>query len=59
MFGFPVTKWWKSSLGMLPFSKIGYDVKIFIPVDKFSNVINEIEGDGGLNQFFWGNGFKI
>ncbi|MEE4260945.1 MAG: hypothetical protein V2I62_14360 [Bacteroidales bacterium] len=59
MFGFPITKWWKSSLGMLPFSKIGYDVKIFIPVDKFSNVINEIEGDGGLNQFFWGNAFKI
>jgi hypothetical protein len=59
MFGFPVTKWWKSSLGMLPYSQIGYDVKVFIPVEGFSNVINEIEGDGGLNQFFWGNAFKI
>jgi hypothetical protein len=59
MFGFPITKWWKSSLGMLPYSQIGYDVKIYIPVDEFSNVVNEIEGDGGLNQFFWGNAFKI
>jgi len=59
MFGFPVTKWWKSSLGMLPYSQIGYNVKVYIPVEGFSNVINEIEGDGGLNQFFWGNAFKI
>ena len=46
MFGFPVTKWWKSSLGMLPYSQIGYDVIVYIPVEGFSNVINEIEGDG-------------
>jgi len=59
MFGFPVTKWWKSSLGMLPYSQIGYDVKIYIPVEGFSSVINSIEGDGGLNQFYWGNAFKI
>jgi hypothetical protein len=59
MFGFPVTKWWKSSLGMLPYSQIGYNVKVYIPVEGFSNVINEIEGDGGLNQFYWGNAFKI
>jgi len=59
MFGFPVTRWWKSSLGMLPFSQIGYNVKIYIPVEGFSNVVNLIEGDGGINQFFWGNAFKI
>ena len=59
VFGFPITKWWKSSLGMLPYSQIGYNVKIYIPVEGFSNVINSIEGDGGLNQFYWGNAFKI
>ncbi len=59
MFGFPVTKWWKMGLGMLPYSQIGYNVKIFIPVGNFSNVVNSIEGDGGLNQFFIGNAFKI
>lgn len=59
MFGFPATRWWKSTLGMLPYSQIGFNVKVYIPVENFSNVINEIEGDGGLNQFFWGNAFKI
>ncbi len=59
MFGFPVTKWWKASLGMLPYSQIGYNVKIEIPVEGFSDVVNLIEGDGGLNQFFLGNAFNI
>ena len=59
MFGFPVTKWWKIGMGMLPYSQIGYDVKIFIPVENFSKVVNAIEGDGGMNQFFIGNAFTI
>ena len=57
--GFPITKWWRSSLGILPYSKVGYDVVVFIPVEGFSNVINQVSGDGGLNRFFWGNGFNI
>jgi hypothetical protein len=57
--GFQISRWWKTSLGMMPYSKIGYDVKITINVDNFSNVVNEVSGDGGLNQFYWGNGFKI
>jgi hypothetical protein len=46
-------------LGMLPYSQIGYDVKIYIPVPYFSDVVNNIEGSGGINQFFIGNAFKI
>jgi len=57
--GFPITKWWRSSLGIMPFSKIGYDVDILVQVEGFSNVENSIEGDGGLNQVYWGNAFKI
>jgi len=57
--GFQINRWWKTSLGMMPYSKIGYDVKITVDVDYFSNVVNEVSGDGGLNQFYWGNGFKI
>ena len=26
MFGFPVTRWWRTSLGVLPFSYVGYDI---------------------------------
>ena len=57
--GFPVTKWWKTSLGMMPYSKIGFDVKITVELNYFSNVVNDITGSGGLNQFYWGNGFNI
>jgi len=59
MMGFPITRWWRSSLGILPFSKVGYDVDIVVEVEGFSNVENSIEGDGGLNQVYWGNAFKI
>jgi len=59
LLGFPITRWWRTSLGVLPFSKIGYDVKITVDVEGFSNVENSIEGDGGLNQVYWGNAFKI
>jgi len=60
-FGFPVTRWWRTSLGVMPFSKIGYDVKITVDMSQynFNNVINSIDGSGGLNQFYWGNGFNI
>lgn len=60
-FGFPVTQWWRTSLGVMPFSKIGYDVKIVVDMSQynFTNVINSIDGSGGINQFYWGNGFKI
>ncbi len=57
--GFPITKWWRSSLGIMPYSKVGYDVDILVEVEGFSNVENSIEGDGGLNQVYWGNAFKI
>ncbi|HEY9115498.1 MAG TPA: hypothetical protein VIN10_12435 [Bacteroidales bacterium] len=59
LLGFPVSKWWKTSLGVMPYSKIGFNVKITAEVDNFSNVVNELNGEGGLNQFYWGNGFKI
>ena len=61
LFGFPVTRWWRTSLGVMPFAKIGYDVKVFIDMSEyeFSDIVNNIAGDGGLNQFYWGNGFKI
>jgi long-subunit fatty acid transport protein len=60
-FGFPVTRWWRTSLGVMPFAKIGYDVNVTIDMSdyEFSDVVNSISGDGGLNQFYWGNGFNI
>jgi hypothetical protein len=58
-FGFPVTDWWRTTLGVMPFSKVGYDINVIVPVDEFSDVVNDLSGDGGINRFFWGNGFNL
>ncbi len=58
-FGFQVTKWWKMSVGILPYSKIGYNVKLMIDLENYSNIVNELNGEGGLNQIFWGNAFNL
>ncbi len=57
--GFPITTWWKSGIGIMPFSKIGYNIEVLIEVPNFSNVVHSFSGDGGLNQVFWGNGFNV
>ena len=57
--GFPITRWWKSGIGIMPFSKIGYNIEVLIEVPNFSNVVHSFSGDGGLNQVFWGNGFNV
>jgi hypothetical protein len=59
LFGFPIAKWWKTSLGILPMTSLGY--KIADP--QISNTIgynkDEYEGSGGLNQAYWGNAFRL
>lgn len=59
LLGFPITNWWRASLGVMPYSKIGYDVQLTVELDYFSDVVNNLTGDGGLNQFYIGNAFKI
>jgi hypothetical protein len=58
-FGFPVTKWWRTSFGILPFSYVGYDVYIDEPVEQVGNTRFVFQGSGGLNQLYWGSGFRI
>ncbi len=58
MAGFPVTKWYRMALGVLPYSKIGYNIETEIEVENFSNVVHAFRGDGGLNQVFWGHSFR-
>lgn len=57
--GFPITQWWRSGIGIMPYSKIGYNVEVQVEVPGFSDVIHSFTGDGGLNKIFWGNGFNI
>jgi len=59
LFGTPVTKWWKASFGLIPFSNVGYTVYDEKDIDDIGMTRFIYEGDGGLNQFHLGNGFKI
>jgi len=58
-FGFPVTKWWKASFGLMPFSNVGYEVATDEQVNHFGLVRYTNDGSGGFNQVYWGNGFRI
>jgi hypothetical protein len=59
LFGFPVTGWWKTSLGVLPFSWVGYSIYNEEEVEEIGTVRNVYRGSGGLNQLYWGNAFRI
>lgn len=58
-FGFPVTKWWRSSFGLLPFSDVGYNISNEVEIENVGLVRYLNQGLGGLNQVYWGNAFKI
>lgn len=59
MFGIPVTSWWRTSFGLLPFSYVGYDVYSNQELENIGNVQYVFAGSGGLNQVYWGNGFRV
>ncbi|MEI6900276.1 MAG: hypothetical protein WCL00_10395 [Bacteroidota bacterium] len=57
LFGIPITKWWHSSIGLIPYSKIGYNIASFSKVDQ-TNVARIYNGSGGISRFYIGNAFK-
>lgn len=61
--GFPVTKWWSSGFGLLPYSNVGYTIQqtttYTIPWAGDQNVLSAYSGSGGISQVFWANGFEI
>jgi len=59
MFGFPVTRWWRTSLGVLPFSYVGYDIYNQEEIEGITTVQNVYRGSGGFNQLYLGNAFII
>ncbi len=58
--GFPITHWWKSSIGLLPFTSVGYDIYSLVEdQEKIGDVYYSFNGGGGINMFYLGNGFKL
>lgn len=58
LFGFPVTRWWKSSFGMLPFSVMGYDATDLTPIQDVGTAKYIFEGSGGTTRAYWGNSIQ-
>lgn len=57
--GLPVTRHWRTSVGIYEFSRVGYDMVDSKTFDNIGTVSYEYASHGGLNQLYWGNAFKI
>lgn len=57
--GFALTNWWKMALGAQPYSSVGYNIVTNFHDDMVGNCAELFQGDGGLNQAFWGNAFRL
>ncbi len=55
LFGFQVTRWWKTSLGVLPFSYTGYDLYAEEELEDIGRTRYVYQGSGGFNKLYWGN----
>ena len=58
-FGFPVFRWWRTQIGLLPYSDIGYNVGTAEYEDGVGNIYHTYTGNGGINRIMWGNGFRL
>lgn len=57
--GLPVTKHWRTSAGILPYSNLGYAILDQREMNNIGKVDYTYKGDGGLMQLYWGNAFKL
>jgi len=57
--GLPILKVWRTSIGIMPYSDIGYDILDAYHKDTIGNITNKYKGEGGLMLLYWGNAFKI
>lgn len=59
LFGLPITRWWKSSFGLVPYSDVGYSVVNLEEYEGIGRVARIYSGSGGINRLYLGNGFRL
>jgi hypothetical protein len=58
--GFKVSKNWTSSIGIVPFSTVGYRVQTTKNVEGTTDLFTaDLTGSGGLSQFYYDNSFLL
>jgi hypothetical protein len=56
---FGITDWWKTALGVQPYSTSGYKMVVSGYSEGMGSYNTVFRGSGGLNQAFWSNAFRI
>lgn len=56
---FPVSKWWKMAVGLMPYSEISYYSAQSIYDPSWDTMRTIYEGVGNVNRVFWGHGFRL
>lgn len=52
--------YWTTSLGLMPYSSVNYQLTYVDNIENSSNTVNVTErGSGGINQFYWSNGIAL
>lgn len=59
LFGMPILKWWRTSIGLIPYSDVGYSVANYEVYPEIGTVLRVYSGSGGINRLYWGNAFRI
>jgi len=57
--GFPVSKRWGMSFGVMPYSSVSYQISEEKIDPQLSNISYLYEGSGNLNQIYFGNGISL
>lgn len=59
-FAFHIKKWWVASVGIIPYSQVGYNIKQEMdPIPDIGVVNVSNVGSGGFNRLVFGNGFHM
>lgn len=56
---FPVTRWWKTGILLLPYSSVGYEVNDFDDIEDVGRADYIYDGDGGMDAISWSNAFSV
>jgi hypothetical protein len=55
---FPFKKWWGGSIGLIPYSSVGYSITDQQIIPNVGTVNFAYEGSGGVSQVYFGNGIR-
>jgi hypothetical protein len=57
--GFRGNRYWSSSFGLSPVSKVDYTYKTSENSEQYGRIDYYLHGSGGLNKIYWGNSFTV